>query len=518
MKTTKRISIQIDLAKETKIPLPSFVQHDTNIIEITIAENGVLADFGTIGRIVANYRRPDKKVISRLLTIEDGKAVYTMGAEENEVAGVGDVEFAFYSTDDTERVSTNTIRVLINANIGTDAIYDNDPQLTTLQSVFVEVKSNGDYAKAQGDYAKAQGDAVDTKVSTEVTEQVPAAVDAQVGVLANLQTTDKTSVVGAVNEVTSQLAERATKTELQAVASGSPKGTYATITDLQNAFPNGNTNIYIVNSDGNWYYWNGSTWTAGGIYLSAGLQVYQHSPSNPTVGQMWLVQSFWEQFYQYNLQGVAGASLDSGKVTTLHRGQGGQLHKAYATFAKISADGLSANISYDPADTAVNRGDTSVFPNTETFDLNKFKYKVQFDMTLDTPSKSTENFGFSLQSDGSTALIDQTDFLSVKSYYVSPTEIALQIERRVGGTGANIFSKTYPKTDLPGFSAVEIIISKTNVEFKVNGTSIANITTDLSPLAAGFKGSIYTQNWTKVTSAMTTDNKVKNFIVEKYGV
>ena len=63
-----------------------------------------------------------------------------------------------------------------------------------------------------------------------------------------------------------QLAQAATKTELQAVASGSPKGVYATLSALQSAYPSGNTNIYVVSADGNWYYWNGTTWTSGGLY------------------------------------------------------------------------------------------------------------------------------------------------------------------------------------------------------------------------------------------------------------
>ena len=48
-----------------------------------------------------------------------------------------------------------------------------------------------------------------------------------------------------------------------------PKGTYATLSDLQTAFPTGNTNIYIVTADDNWYYWSGSAWTAGGVYQSS---------------------------------------------------------------------------------------------------------------------------------------------------------------------------------------------------------------------------------------------------------
>jgi len=60
----------------------------------------------------------------------------------------------------------------------------------------------------------------------------------------------------------------------QSIASGSPKGVYATVADLNNAFPAGDTNIYLVTADGNWYYWNGTAWTAGGLYLdSSGQQL-----------------------------------------------------------------------------------------------------------------------------------------------------------------------------------------------------------------------------------------------------
>lgn len=60
-------------------------------------------------------------------------------------------------------------------------------------------------------------------------------------------------------------------TQIAAVASGSPKGVYATLTALQTAFPTGTTGIYIVELDGKWYYWNGTAWTAGGVYQSSSL-------------------------------------------------------------------------------------------------------------------------------------------------------------------------------------------------------------------------------------------------------
>lgn len=60
-------------------------------------------------------------------------------------------------------------------------------------------------------------------------------------------------------------------TLVASVGSGSPAGVYALLTDLQAAFPTGNANIYLVTADGNWYYWNGSAWTAGGVYQSTGI-------------------------------------------------------------------------------------------------------------------------------------------------------------------------------------------------------------------------------------------------------
>jgi len=83
-------------------------------------------------------------------------------------------------------------------------------------------------------------------------------------------------------ELTAQLAQKPTKayvdtnistldTKINSQASGSPKGVYTTLADLQAAFPTGNANIYLVSADGNWYYWNDTAWTSGGVYQSTGI-------------------------------------------------------------------------------------------------------------------------------------------------------------------------------------------------------------------------------------------------------
>jgi len=55
------------------------------------------------------------------------------------------------------------------------------------------------------------------------------------------------------------------------VEKGSPKGAYATVAGLQAAYPTGNSNIYVVTADGKWYFWNGTAWTAGGVYQGTGI-------------------------------------------------------------------------------------------------------------------------------------------------------------------------------------------------------------------------------------------------------
>lgn len=55
------------------------------------------------------------------------------------------------------------------------------------------------------------------------------------------------------------------------ISKGAPAGTYATVALLTAAYPNGNTNIYVVTTTGNWHYWNGSAWEIGGKYQETGI-------------------------------------------------------------------------------------------------------------------------------------------------------------------------------------------------------------------------------------------------------
>ncbi|MEH7093934.1 SGNH/GDSL hydrolase family protein [Neobacillus vireti] len=84
------------------------------------------------------------------------------------------------------------------------------------------------------------------------------------------------------NKIDTSLAEKANKTELMNIGNGSPKGAYATLSALQTDFPTGTSGIYVVSADGKWYFWNGSVWTAGGIYQSTALADGTVTPEKTT--------------------------------------------------------------------------------------------------------------------------------------------------------------------------------------------------------------------------------------------
>jgi len=58
--------------------------------------------------------------------------------------------------------------------------------------------------------------------------------------------TMSTELAAIPSQINLAVLPKADKTELQAIASGSPKGIYASLTDLQTAFPLGNTNVYLI--------------------------------------------------------------------------------------------------------------------------------------------------------------------------------------------------------------------------------------------------------------------------------
>ena len=71
--------------------------------------------------------------------------------------------------------------------------------------------------------------------------------------------------------LTEEINNKATKAEVQAVASGSPAGVYATVSDLTTADPD-HSKIYVVSADGHWYFWKNEQWNDGGPYQAVAIE------------------------------------------------------------------------------------------------------------------------------------------------------------------------------------------------------------------------------------------------------
>ncbi|MFC4698521.1 SGNH/GDSL hydrolase family protein [Enterococcus aquimarinus] len=72
-------------------------------------------------------------------------------------------------------------------------------------------------------------------------------------------------------EVSAQLAQKASKDELNALGELKFSGEYNTLSDLQNAYPTGSEGVFLVIADGFVYRWDGSTWIQTVKFQSDGI-------------------------------------------------------------------------------------------------------------------------------------------------------------------------------------------------------------------------------------------------------
>ncbi|WP_409297763.1 SGNH/GDSL hydrolase family protein [Peribacillus sp. SCS-26] len=163
-------------------------------------------------------------------------------------------------------------------------------------------KEQGDYSKSQGDYAKQIGDNVKTQWLTAVNTYSNIATTYPSPKFGDtVQTIDDSKIyryengqwkftqqysANALTDVQNKIGDlsqnKADKiyldTQLSYIGNASPKSAYATLTALQTDFPTGATGIFVVQEDGKWYYWNSSSWVAGGTYQSTGIAEDSISP------------------------------------------------------------------------------------------------------------------------------------------------------------------------------------------------------------------------------------------------
>ncbi|WP_223132562.1 glycerophosphodiester phosphodiesterase [Enterococcus gallinarum] len=93
-----------------------------------------------------------------------------------------------------------------------------------------------------------------------------------VGIAQKAEFSALVAILADSNKFRTDIDRKADKTFVDAqfasIVSGAPKGTFTTLDSLKAAYPSGTEGIFLVLSDGHWYYWNNSTstWTSGGVY------------------------------------------------------------------------------------------------------------------------------------------------------------------------------------------------------------------------------------------------------------
>jgi hypothetical protein len=73
-----------------------------------------------------------------------------------------------------------------------------------------------------------------------------------------------------LEDLSSSLAQKASKEEVANALDGSPKGVFSTFADLQAAYPTGATGVYLVTGNGHIYSWDGFVWADRGVYQATG--------------------------------------------------------------------------------------------------------------------------------------------------------------------------------------------------------------------------------------------------------
>lgn len=292
---------RIDTSLEASKPLVEYVV-DTLDTLVDGAEEWLLqaqTDFGT-----AQGQRADEWVAdndTRDDAFTTAQASRATAFEESETART-----STFNTNETGRSNTFTTNenarqaAAEGGEIARDASYmdaeaNRDSQFTATESI----RSDQEAGRVSAESARVTAEAARVTEYNTLADDLVATLNAADANIENFDIALQTGIIGEnitaelqnleatyapnIVSLTSQLADinliadnaevvaTTAAQKADAMASGSPKGVYATLALLQAAFPTGNTGAYLVTADGKWYYWSGSAWTAGGTYQSTGI-------------------------------------------------------------------------------------------------------------------------------------------------------------------------------------------------------------------------------------------------------
>uniref|UniRef100_UPI001F591387 BppU family phage baseplate upper protein n=1 Tax=Bacillus cereus group sp. BfR-BA-01423 TaxID=2920340 RepID=UPI001F591387 len=228
--------ITVDIQKETNHTDIKFSQNSLNTSElnINIADDGKEFALLDSDKIIVYFKKPDQKVVFqdqqiKILDKAKGKINVLLTTQTLIKAGkvYGDISIEREEGGVKKRVNTYDFSFEVRSSY---SAYENIEESANELQILDKVLETGEILKDVNVPALIESE----KVATEAKEAT-VQLSNQIGILSEN-----------VNGLQTQLVGKADKsyvdTKVSAVASGSPKGTYATLTDLQTAKPTGDSN------------------------------------------------------------------------------------------------------------------------------------------------------------------------------------------------------------------------------------------------------------------------------------
>lgn len=153
--------ISVDFKQSITCKIPKFFQYDTNVLVITVLNDGSAADLSNSDRILLNFKLSDGSVITRTVNAAGNIIEYTLGTSEQANVGIVKADLQFY--DEDERLSTFIFKVQIESTINPTTPSEDEQTIVNqliseVEALNAQTTEAANYASEQGNYAKEQGD------------------------------------------------------------------------------------------------------------------------------------------------------------------------------------------------------------------------------------------------------------------------------------------------------------------------------------------------------------------------
>lgn len=237
--------VALNINQKYVMPIPYTQQGDTaRVLTFNILDKGV--PFNLTGKTVrAKILKPDNTKCYNDLTITNATGGECDLKLTNQVLAVaGKVNCQLEIKEGEELLSTIIFPIDVEPSIDINGAVESTNEFTALLNGIIKLDDWDKYFK------ETSG-----KIEEKYTERLN-------GIDSSLGEIEQETNILETNKVDFDYLN----TKLGQIVSGEPKGVYGSLESLQADKPTGGTGIYITVDNGNWNYWNGTSWVSGGVY------------------------------------------------------------------------------------------------------------------------------------------------------------------------------------------------------------------------------------------------------------